>query len=184
MTWQLLHHHSCSNGTRSRSYLIRASPALSAPMSLDHSPLYPAVPPSDVRQYAADRSWVSRQPLATCRGPGKINTHDPNPHVPGRICQSLTSLSTDVSRHTSSAPQLTPAASATASVMPRCQTLGGGTKAPISQPNGHLSPNPPTPLTHEGELSWTESVSVTRQHGVRELSHFNLRGGIAPPSFI
>ena len=67
--------------------------------------------------------------------------------------------------------------------MPRCQTLGGGTKSPISQPNGRLSPNPPTPLTHEGELSWTESVSVTCQHGARELSHFNLRGGIRLRSY-
>ncbi len=65
MTWQLLHPHSCSDGISSRSYLIRASPALSAPMSLDHSPLHPAVPPPGVRQYAADRSWVAR--------PGKIN---------------------------------------------------------------------------------------------------------------
>jgi len=81
MTWQLLHPHSCSDGISSRSYLIRASPALSAPMSLDHSPLHPAVPPSGVRQYAADRSWVSRQPLATFRGPGKINTHDPETHM-------------------------------------------------------------------------------------------------------
>ena len=46
---------------------------MSAPMSLDHSPLHPAVPPPGVRQYAADRSWVSR--------PGKINTHNPETHM-------------------------------------------------------------------------------------------------------
>ena len=73
MTWQLLHPHSCSDGISSRSYLTRASPALSAPMSLGHSPIHPAVPPSSVRQYAADRSRVSR--------PGKINTHNPETHM-------------------------------------------------------------------------------------------------------
>jgi hypothetical protein len=67
--------------------------------------------------------------------------------------------------------------------MPRRQTLRGGTNAPISQPNGRPSPNPLTPLTHEGELGYTESVSVTCQHGARKLSHLNLRGGIRLRSY-
>ena len=67
--------------------------------------------------------------------------------------------------------------------MPRRRTLIGGTKAPTIQPNGRLSPNSPTPLTHEAELSWTESVPVTCQHGARVLSHANLRGGIRPRSY-
>ena len=39
-------------------------------------------------------------------------------------------------------------------------------------------PNPPTPLTHEGELGWSESVPVTCQHDARVFSHLYLRGGI------
>ena len=77
-TWQLLHLHSCSNGNRSKSYPICTPPALPAPMSttgqLDTKQAIqpaPSVLPSRVRcfdyAYAADCSWVSRQPLATCR---------------------------------------------------------------------------------------------------------------------
>ena len=119
--------------------------------------------------------------------PGKINMYDPETRMflAGQRSYLLQPGEPTYGRlspiATSSASQ--PTTSATASVMSRRHTLRGGTKAPISQPNDRLSPNPPTPLTHEGELSWTESVSVTCQHGARELSHLNLRGGIRLRSY-
>ena len=98
------------------------------------------------------------------------------PHVPGRICHSLTNLSTDVSRQYVLCFTAYP-----------CRTHNGKRHAATPHTKrghkganklaGRLSPNPPTPLTHEGEISWTESVPVTCQHGARVLSHANLRGG-------
>ena len=108
--------------------------------------------------------------------PGKINMYDLETRMfPAgqRICHSLASILRPL-LHSLPLPH----PQATASVMPRRHKLRGGTKAPISQSNGRPSPNPPTPLTHEGELGWSESVPVTCQHGARVLSHLYLRGGI------
>ena len=111
--------------------------------------------------------------------PGKINMYDLETRMfPAgqRICHSLASILRPL-LHSLPLPH----PQATASVMPRRHKLRGGTKAPISQSNGRPSPNPPTPLTHEGELGWSESVPVTCQHGTRGCALSSLlKRGIPP----